>query len=49
MEPIDLIETYEYGKRKDLVGEKEEIKCNGIVKRYKKWFNFDDVTKENLK
>ena len=36
MEPIDSIETYGYGKRKNLVGEKEEIKCNSIMKRYKK-------------
>ena len=34
---IDSIETYAYGMRKDLVSEKEEIKCKNIVKRYKKW------------
>ena len=32
----NFIETYAYGKSKDLVSEKEEIKCNNIVKRYKK-------------
>ena len=25
------------GTSKDLVDEKEEIKCNNIIKRYKKW------------
>ena len=35
MQAIDLIETYEYGTCKDLVNEKEEIKCNNIIKRYK--------------
>ena len=36
MKSIDLIETYGYVTSKDLVSEKEEIKCNNIVKRYKK-------------
>ena len=36
MQSIDSIETYVYGKSKDLVSEKEEIKCNNIIKRYKK-------------
>ena len=36
MQAIDLIETYAYGTRKDLVSEKEEIKCSNIIKRYKK-------------
>ena len=35
MQSIDLIETYAYGTSKDLVSEKEEIKCNNIIKRYK--------------
>ena len=30
MESIDSIETYLY----DLVSEKEEIKCNSVIKRY---------------
>ena len=29
------METYVYGMNKDLVCEKEEIKCNNIVKQYK--------------
>ena len=36
MKSIDLIETYAYVTSKDLVSEKEEIKCNNAVKRYKK-------------
>ena len=36
MPSIDLIETYAYGTSKDLVNEKEEIKCNNIVKLCKK-------------
>ena len=36
MQSIYLIETFAYGMSKDLVSEKEEIKCNKIVKRYKK-------------
>ena len=36
MYSIDSIETYAYGTRKDLVSEKEDIKCNNIIKQYKK-------------
>ena len=36
MQSIDLIETYICGTNKDLVSEKEEIKCNNITKQYKK-------------
>ena len=41
MQSIDTIETYAYGRyvyayRKDLVSEKEEIRCNNIGKRDKK-------------
>ena len=32
----DSIKTYGFGTRKDLVNEKEEVKCNNIIKRYKK-------------
>ena len=32
----DPIETYAYWTSKDLVSEKGEIKCNNIIKRYKK-------------
>ena len=36
IQSIDLIETYTYRTSKDLVSEKEEIKCNNIIKQYKK-------------
>ena len=49
MQSIDSTETYAYRTSKDLVSEKEEIKCSNIMKRYKKMINFDDVTKENIK
>ena len=32
MQSVDSIETYAYGTRKDVVGEKEEIKFNNIIK-----------------
>ena len=35
MQSISSIETYAYGMSKDLVREKENIKCNNIIKRYK--------------
>ena len=37
MQPIDSIETHVCGTNKDLVSDKEEIKCNKIINRYKKW------------
>ena len=36
MQSIGLVETYTYGTSKDLVSEKEKIKCNCIIKQYKK-------------
>ena len=32
MQPIDSIETFAYGTSKDLISEKEEIKCNNKIK-----------------
>ena len=32
MQSIDSIETFAYGTSEDLVSEKEEIKCNCIIK-----------------
>ena len=32
MQSIDSIKTYAYGTSKDLISEKEEIKCNNILK-----------------
>ena len=46
MQSIDSKETNVYGTRKDLVSEKEEIKCGNIIKRYK---SDDDVTREILR
>ena len=37
MQSAESIETYVYGTSKDVVIEKEEIKCNNVTKRYKKW------------
>ena len=36
MQSFDSMEKYAHGTSKDLVSEKEEIKCNNIVKQYKK-------------
>ena len=36
MQSIDSTETYEYITSNDLVSDKEEIKCNNLIKRYKK-------------
>ena len=35
MQSVDSIEAYAYETSKDTVCEKEEIKCNTIIKRYK--------------
>ena len=32
MQSIDSIQTYAYGTSKDVVSEKEETKCNNIIK-----------------
>ena len=37
MQSISSIKTFAYGTSKDLVSDKEEFKCNNIIKRYKKW------------
>ena len=37
IQSIDSIETYAYGMSQDLVSEKEEIKCNNIIKWYKSY------------
>ena len=36
MQSIDSMETYEYGTRKVLVSEREEIKYSNIIEQYKK-------------
>ena len=37
MQSIDLIETYAYGINKDILRKKEEIKCNNVTKKTKKF------------
>ena len=37
MQSTDSIENYAYATSKDLVTEKEEVKCNIITKQLKKW------------
>ena len=37
IQSIDSIETYAYGASKDIISDKEEIKCNNTIKWYKKW------------
>ena len=34
---IDSIEIFAYGTTKDFASDKGEIKCNNMIKRYKKW------------
>ena len=36
IQSYDSIEIYAHGGSKDLVSKKEEIKCNNIIKGYKK-------------
>ena len=45
----DSIEKYAYGAIKDLVSEKEEIKCSNIVKRYKIWLTLMMLEKKKQK
>ena len=35
MQSIDSIETYAYETSRYLVSEKEELKCNNIIRQYK--------------
>ena len=37
VESIDLTEPHVYGMSKDLVREKEKVKCNNIIKWYKNY------------
>ena len=36
LQSFDSIETNECGTSKDLLSEKEDIKCNNIIKQYEK-------------
>ena len=49
MQSIDSIETYACGTNKDLINDKEEIKCSNTINQPQKMINFDDVVKENIK
>ena len=49
MQSTDSIETYAYRMNKNLVCKKEETKCNNIIKKQTKMFNFDYITKEDIK
>ena len=46
IQSIASIETYAYGSSKDLVCNKEQIKCSNIKKQCK-MINFEYITKEN--
>ena len=48
MQSIDSIGRNAYGTRKDLASEKEEIKCNNIIKQKSNLLR-NDVKKENIK
>ena len=37
MQSIDSIETCAYATSKNLISDKEEIKCSNIIKQYKGW------------
>ena len=49
MQSIDSIEACAYGISKVLVSEKEEIKCNNIIKQYKKWLTLMMLQKKKQK
>ena len=49
MQSIISIETYAYVTRKDLVSEKEDIKCNNKIKRYKKGLTLMMLQKDTQK
>ena len=36
MQSIDSIEAYAYGTSKNIVSKKGEVKCDNIIKQYKK-------------
>ena len=36
IQSIDSVETYAFGTSKDIVCQKEEIKCNNIIRQYRK-------------
>ena len=48
MQSMDLIETYAYRRSKNPASDKEEIKCNNIIKQYKKWGTLMLLQKKRL-
>ena len=46
MQSIALIEMYAYGTSKEIVSEKEDINCNNILKRWKKWLTLTMLQKK---
>ena len=46
MQSIALIEMYAYGTSKKIVSEKEDINCNNILKRWKKWLTLTMLQKK---
>ena len=47
MQSTHSIEAYAYRTCKDLVSEKEKIKCNNLIKRYKTWLMMLQKNKKN--
>ena len=43
------METYVYGTNKDLLSEKVDIKCNNIIKKYKKVLTLTMLQKKKQK
>ena len=37
LQSIDPVETYARGSRKNLISKQEKIKCDYMIKQYKKW------------
>ena len=50
MQSTDSIETQAYGMSKDLVSEKEVVKCDNIIKKYKNdylWWVYKEKREEH--
>ena len=49
MQSFNSMGMYAYATSKDAVSEKEEIKCNNLIKWYKKWLTLIMLQKETYK
>ena len=49
IQSIDSVETYAFGTSKDIVCQKEEIKCNNIIRKYRKWLTMMILQKKTKK